>query len=79
MMESHRFMASVFGRHGPPQPWKGGRWLSVLSRGVFLGTIVAPSSGPLSDLEREADGSGPLRADSASYDASRGDAGDSLP
>jgi hypothetical protein len=78
MMESHRFMASVFGRHGPPRLQRGG-WLVALSRGVLLGTIVAASSGPPGDLEREADVGGPLRAGSASYDASRGDAGDSLP
>lgn len=71
MIESHRFMASVFGRHGRRRLRKGWRWLAALSGCVFLGTIVAASSGSLGDFERETDVGGPLRAGSASYDASR--------
>jgi hypothetical protein len=40
---------------------------------VFLGTIVAASTGSLGDFEHETDVGGPLRAGSASYDASRGE------
>jgi len=73
MIESHRFMAGVFGRHGAPRLRKGWRWLAALSACAFLGTLIAASSGPLGDLEREAEVGGPLLAGSASYDASRGE------
>lgn len=73
MIESHRFMAGVFGRHGAPRHRKGWRWLAALSACAFLGTLIAASSGPLGDLEREAEVGGPLLAGSASYDASRGE------
>jgi hypothetical protein len=45
MMGSYRFIPSVFGLHGPPRLQKGGRWLVALLGCVFLGTIVATSSG----------------------------------
>ena len=71
MIESPRFMAGVFGRHGPPRRWKAARWFGALCGYTFLGTMVAVSSGSWGELERETDVGGPLRAGSASYDASR--------
>src|SRR5208337_630594 len=73
MIESHRFMAGVFGRHGAPRLREAWRWLGALSACTFLATIIAASSGSVGDLEHEIDIGGPLRAGSASYDASRGE------
>ena len=40
---------------------------------AFVGTLIAASSGPLGELQRETDVGGPLRAGSARYDAARGE------
>ena len=47
------------------------RWPAALGVCALIGTMIAASSGSLGELERETDIGGPLRAGSASYDASR--------
>ena len=44
---------------------------AILAGGIFLGTLIAASSGPLGELRHEADVGGPLLAGSAHYDAAR--------
>ena len=51
--------------------WATWRWFGALCACVFVGTMIAASSGPLGELQRETDVGGPLRAGSAHYAASR--------
>ena len=73
MIESNRFTAGAFGHQDPPRGCKAWRWLAALCGCMFLGTIIAASSGSIGDFEHEIDIGGPLRAGSASYDAARGE------
>ncbi len=72
MIESHRFVPRAFVPRGAPGLRGRRAWLIVLATCVFLGTLVAASSGPLG-LENETDVGGPLLAGSAVYDAARGE------
>jgi len=65
MIEPHGFLAGTLGRS---HAW---RWLAVLCGCVFLSTMIAASSGLLGELQHETDVGGPLRAGSATYNASR--------
>jgi TolB protein len=51
--------------------WTARRWLVMLCACAFVGTMIAASSSPLGELQRETDVGGPLRPGSAHYDASR--------
>jgi hypothetical protein len=73
MIESRHSMAGIFGRLSPPGDWIAWRWLAALCACMFLGTIIAASSGSIGDFEHEIDIGAPLRAGSARYDAARGE------
>jgi TolB protein len=73
MIESHPFLFRVLGSNRRKQLRSGWRWLAALSGCMLLGTMIAASSGSLGEFEHETDISGPLRAGSATFDASRGE------